>query len=59
MKTEYRSAFYNAKTQDILTDVGNLPIGHEHPRQQLEPDDLDLAGLPLQLDRSGRREVLI
>lgn len=27
MKTEYRSAFYSAKTQDILTDAGNLPIG--------------------------------
>ncbi|MGY4295584.1 outer membrane immunogenic protein [Bradyrhizobium sp. i1.4.4] len=35
------------------------PDRQQHPRQQLEPDDLDLAGLPLQLDRSGRREVLI
>jgi outer membrane immunogenic protein len=27
MKTEYRSAFYNAKTQDELFDVSNLPVG--------------------------------
>lgn len=27
MKTEYRSAFYNAKTRDELSDVTNLPTG--------------------------------
>jgi outer membrane immunogenic protein len=28
MKTEYRSAFYNAKTQDELIDGTNLPTGN-------------------------------
>ena len=28
MKTEYRSAFYNAKTQDELLDAGNVPVGN-------------------------------
>ena len=28
MKTEYRGAYYNAKSQDILTDVGNVPFGN-------------------------------
>ena len=28
MKTEYGSAFYNAKTQDELFDVGNVPVGN-------------------------------
>ncbi|WP_167407022.1 outer membrane protein [Bradyrhizobium forestalis] len=28
MKTEYRSAFYNAKTQDELLDGSNLPVGN-------------------------------
>ena len=28
MKTEYRSAFYDAKTQPILLDVGNVPTIH-------------------------------
>lgn len=27
MKTEYRSAFYNAKTQDEISNVTNLPTG--------------------------------
>jgi len=27
IKTEYRSAFYERKTSDIVTDGGNLPIG--------------------------------
>ena len=29
MKTEYRSASYNAKTQSELTDVGNIPTGND------------------------------
>jgi len=28
MKTEYRAAFYNAKTQDELFDVDNTPVGN-------------------------------
>jgi outer membrane immunogenic protein len=29
MKTEYRSAFYSAKTQSELSDATNLPVGHD------------------------------
>ena len=58
MKTEYRSAFYDKKSIDLLADVTNVPVGVSQV-QQLEPDHLDFAGLPLQLGWPGRREVLI
>ena len=59
MKTEYRSAFYERKSIDLLVDVTNVPVGRVSQVQQLEPDHLDFAGLSLQLGWLGRPEVLI
>ncbi len=59
MKTEYRAAYYDNKNVNILVDGTNAPTGFNVNFKPLVADGQHLAGLSLQLDRSGRREVLI
>ena len=58
MKTEYRSAYYDAHNLPE-TFVAGAAECRRHYLQALGADHQHLAGLSLQLDRPGRREVLI
>ena len=59
MKTEYRSAFYNSKSRQRTGRWHQCPRRTRYQVQHLDPDHLDLAGLPLQLERPGGCQVLI
>ena len=57
MKTEYRAAYYDNKNVNILVDGTNAHYRFRYQLQAAGADGQHLAGLSLQLDRSG--EVLI
>ena len=59
MKTEYRSAFYDTEVRRSSWSTAPICLSVAISGSTLEPDHLDLAGLPLQLGWPGRREVLI
>ena len=59
MKTEYRAAYFDKKAINELTDGANALDRSRHQLQALGPDHQHLAGLSLQLDRPGGRQVLI
>ena len=59
MKTEYRAAYYGNQNIHELFDGTNASHGSRHHLQALGADHQHLAGLPLQLERPGGREVLI
>ena len=59
MKTEYRASYYDRATLPETHSSECWPTGTSAYLQALRADHQHLAGLSLQLDRPGRREVLI
>ncbi len=60
MKTEYRAAYLRQQGSRLSASTAPTPSRSRHRQlQAVGPDHQHLAGLPLQLDRPGGRQVLI